>query len=177
MAAETNLTFSDNPADRTVCGISSGGICAFSAAWFAPHSFGRVISHCGSFTNIRGGHNFPYLVQSTPRKDLRVFLQSGVNDAQTLFGDWPTANQAMAKALAYAGYDFRFEFAIDGKVTSWDKETWQQRLKPAQRVVQVVTLLDDPDYTKGETKDVELAFRITGCGRRKSMKLTHVYWS
>jgi enterochelin esterase family protein len=114
VAAEMNMTFSDNPADRTVCGISSGGICAFSAAWFAPQNFARVISHCGSFTNIRGGHNFPYLVQTTPRKDLRVFLQSGANDAQTLFGDWPTANQAMAKALAYAGYDYRFDFGNGG---------------------------------------------------------------
>ncbi|MCR9259494.1 MAG: alpha/beta hydrolase-fold protein [Pseudomonadaceae bacterium] len=114
VADENSLTFSDKPADRTVCGISSGGICAFSAAWFAPQHFGRVISHCGSFTNICGGHNFPYLVQSTQRKDLRVFLQSGANDAQTLFGDWPTANQAMAKALAYAGYDFRFEFGAGG---------------------------------------------------------------
>ena len=114
VAAEMNMTFSDNPADRTVCGISSGGICAFSAAWFAPQNFARVISHCGSYTNIRGGHNFPYLVQTTPRKDLRVFLQSGTNDAQTLFGDWPTANQAMAKAFAYAGYDYRFEFGNGG---------------------------------------------------------------
>ncbi|XOV82583.1 MAG: alpha/beta hydrolase [bacterium] len=114
VAAEKDLMFSEDPAHRTVCGISSGGICAFSAAWFAPAQFARVISHCGSFTNIRGGHNFPYLVQSTPRKDLRVFLQSGTNDAQTLFGDWPTANQAMAKALAYAGYDHRFEFGDGG---------------------------------------------------------------
>ena len=114
VAAELQVTFSDNPADRTVCGISSGGICAFSAAWFAPEHFARVISHCGSYTNIRGGHNFPYLIRTTPRKDLRIFLQSGENDAQTLFGDWPTANQAMAKALSYAGYDFSFEFGVGG---------------------------------------------------------------
>ena len=43
--------------NRIVCGISSGGICAFSSAWFFPQQFANVISHCGSFTNIRGGHN------------------------------------------------------------------------------------------------------------------------
>lgn len=112
--AEFGVSFSANPAHKTVCGISSGGICAFSAAWFHPDHFQRVISHCGSFTNIRGGHNFPYLVRATDRKPIRAYLQSGTNDGTTIFGDWPTANQAMAKALAYAGYDYRFDFGQGG---------------------------------------------------------------
>lgn len=108
------LTFSEDPARRIACGMSSGGICAFSCAWFQPQAFGCVLSHCGSYTNIRGGHNYPYLVRSTPRKPIRVFLQSGTADAATIFGDWPTANQAMARALDYAGYDYRFEFGSGG---------------------------------------------------------------
>ncbi|MEM7101199.1 MAG: alpha/beta hydrolase-fold protein [Pseudomonadota bacterium] len=111
---EHHLQISSDPEDRAVLGISSGGICAFSCAWFAPDSFSRVVSHCGSFTNIRGGHNYPYLIRSTPRKNIRVFLQSGTNDGATIFGDWPTANQSMAKALDYAGYDYRFEFGQGG---------------------------------------------------------------
>ena len=43
-----------------------------------------------------------------------MFLQSGANDAQTLFGDWPLANKTMANALEYAGYDYRFEFGEGG---------------------------------------------------------------
>ena len=100
--------------DRIICGISSGGIAAFNAAWHFPHTFGNVISHCGSFTNIWGGHHYPYLVRTTPRKPIRVFLQSGENDAQTLFGDWGLANKAMASALQYAGYQMRFEFGTGG---------------------------------------------------------------
>ena len=43
--------------------------------------FARVISHVGSFTNIRGGHNYPWLIRNTPRKPIaRVFLQGGAND-------------------------------------------------------------------------------------------------
>lgn len=95
---------------RAICGISSGGIAAFNAAWHHPDKFGVVVSHCGSFVNIRGGHNYPYLVRSTPRKDLRVFLTSGAGDANIIFGSWPLANQQMAAALEYAGYDFYFEF-------------------------------------------------------------------
>ncbi|NKB98600.1 MAG: esterase family protein [Pseudomonadales bacterium] len=114
VAAETGANFSSDPEHRTVCGISSGGICAFSVAWFHPEQCQRVISHCGSFTNIRGGHNYPYLVRSTARKPLRVYLQSGEHDGQTIFGDWSSANQAMAKAFDYAGYDYQFDYGVGG---------------------------------------------------------------
>lgn len=102
------------PSERVVCGISSGGIAAFTSAWQRPNVFGSVLSHCGSYTNINGGHNYPYLIRTTERKAIRVFLQSGENDAATLWGDWPTANQAMAKALQYTGYEHRFEFGTGG---------------------------------------------------------------
>ena len=113
-ASQLDIKWSTAPADILLCGISSGGIAAFTAAWHQPQRFQNVLSHCGSFTNIWGGHNFPYLVRTTPRKPLKVFLQSGANDAETLFGDWATANQAMFKALVYAGYDVRFEFGEGG---------------------------------------------------------------
>ncbi len=51
--------FSRDPAQRTIVGISSGGICAFNAAWHDPGAFGRVLGHCGSFVNIRGGTTSP----------------------------------------------------------------------------------------------------------------------
>ena len=111
---EHAIAITDDPERRTVCGISSGGICAFTVAWQHPNHFRRVLSHCGSFTNIRGGHNYPYLIRTTPRKPLRIFLQSGANDAETLFGNWPLANRTMDDALRYAGYDHRFEFGTGG---------------------------------------------------------------
>ncbi|HTU16887.1 MAG TPA: alpha/beta hydrolase-fold protein, partial [Gemmataceae bacterium] len=46
-------------AGRAICGISSGGICAFTVAWERPDLFSKVLSHVGSFTNIRGGHVYP----------------------------------------------------------------------------------------------------------------------
>lgn len=36
--------FSNNPDDRCLAGASSGGICAFNAAWERPDAFRRVIS-------------------------------------------------------------------------------------------------------------------------------------
>lgn len=100
--------------NRLICGISSGGICAFNAAWHSPESFGLVLSHCGSFTNIRGGHNYPSMIRRNTRKPIRAFLQSGSRDADIIPGSWPIANQDMAAALDYAGYDYRFEFGEGG---------------------------------------------------------------
>lgn len=111
---ELQVEFTADPARRGLVGISSGGVCAFNAAWHFAGHFARVISHCGSFTNIRGANNYPYLIRSTPRKPLRVFLQSGERDADIVTGSWPLANQQMAAALAYAGYDHRFEFGTGG---------------------------------------------------------------
>jgi enterochelin esterase-like enzyme len=109
-----DIRFTDDPARRICCGASSGGIAAFTCAWHFPDRFSRVLSHVGSYTNIKGGHNYPWLIRSTPRKNIRVFLQSGENDAATLFGDWPLANQTMMNALEYAGYDCRFEYGTGG---------------------------------------------------------------
>ena len=111
---EAGVTLTDDPAQRTIVGISSGGICAFTAAWERPDAFGRVLSHCGSFTAIRGGHNYPVLVRHTERKPIRVFMQSGALDADILWGSWPQANQALAASLEFAGYDVRFEFGPGG---------------------------------------------------------------
>ena len=110
----TGIDISPDPSKRTVCGISSGGIAAFTAAWHFPDQCSRVLSHCGSFTNIWGGHNYQAMIRSQPRKNIRVFMTSGENDADTPFGNWALANQTLAQSLDYAGYDYRFEFGHGG---------------------------------------------------------------
>jgi enterochelin esterase family protein len=105
-------------AARAICGISSGGICAFTVAWQRPDLFSKVLSHVGSFTNIRGGDVYPGLVRKTAHKPIRVFLQDGSKDLDNAAGNWPLANQQMAAALKFAKYDYRFEYgdgAHDGK--------------------------------------------------------------
>ncbi len=97
-------------AGRAICGISSGGICAFTVAWERPDLFSKVLSHVGSFTNIRGGDVYPGRVRRAPRKPIRVFLQDGSEDLDNMFGNWPLANQQMAKALEFKKYDYQFVF-------------------------------------------------------------------
>lgn len=114
VSGELGLMLSADPARRTACGISSGGICAFNLAWQRPDLLGRVISHCGSFTALRGGHEFPFMVRATERKPIRVWMQSGTGDADIPQGNWFLANQTMHAALEYAGYDVRFESGVGG---------------------------------------------------------------
>ena len=103
-----------DPAGRAICGLSSGGICAFTVAWEHSDAFGKVVSHCGSFTNIRGGHIYPSLIRKAERKPLRVFRQTGTNDLDVVFGNWPLANQDMAAALAYRDYDYQLVVGTGG---------------------------------------------------------------
>jgi len=106
--ADYNIT--DNPRGRAICGMSSGGICAFNAAFERPDQFGVVVSHVGSFTNIRGGHVYPSRVRQNAKKHIRVFLQGGAADLNHEIGNWPIANFDMASSLTFKGYDMRFEF-------------------------------------------------------------------
>ncbi len=113
-----NYRITDNPELRAICGNSSGGICAFSVAWHRPEKFRKVLSHIGSFVDLRGGHNYPPMIRKNDRKPIRVLLQDGENDLDNQFGNWPLANQQMAKALQFKDYDYKLVFgsgAHDGK--------------------------------------------------------------
>ena len=113
-AGEAKASLRTDAAGRGICGISSGGICAFTAAWQRPDLFSKVLSHVGSFTNIRGGDVYPGLIRKAEKKSIRVFLQAGANDLDNQHGHWPLANQQMAAALRFAQYDYRFEMGVGG---------------------------------------------------------------
>jgi len=105
-----NYNLTTNAEGRAICGMSSGGICAWTVAWERPDGFGKVLSHIGSFTNIRGGHVYPALIRKAEKKPIRVFLQDGSNDLDNTYGNWPLANQEIAAALKFKNYDYKFEF-------------------------------------------------------------------
>ena len=111
-----DLNVSKKPQDRAVCGISSSGICAFTVAWERPDQFGKVLSHIGSFTNIRGGWAYPGLIRKTKPspKAIKVYLQEGKEDLDNLHGNWPLGNQDMAAALQFAGYNYKLVMTEGG---------------------------------------------------------------
>lgn len=103
-----NLT--QSAAGRAICGASNGGFCAFNAAWQRPDAFSKVISQVGAYVNFNSGHNYPWLVRSSPPKPIRVFLQTGTYDLEIRAGNFTLANLEMASALDFAGYDYRFAY-------------------------------------------------------------------
>ena len=110
--------------DHAICGASSGGICAFTAAWQRPDVFSKVLSMVGSYVNIacgktgiEGGHNYPAMVRRVrPIKPIRVFLQAGSNDFEVIpeAGDWYLSNLEMEAALRFAQYDYKAVFGNGG---------------------------------------------------------------
>ncbi len=108
---EHNIKFSENPGDRMIFGLSSGGIAAFNAAWHRPDLFSKVFAACGTFVPMRGGHNIQAIVRKHEPKPLRIFLQDGYQDTwNPIFGSWFEANYVLGTALEFAGYDCKFDW-------------------------------------------------------------------
>jgi enterochelin esterase-like enzyme len=104
---EYNIT--DDPDSHAIGGISSGGICAFTVAWERPDAFRKVLSHVGSFTNIRGGDRYPGMIRKGhDKRPMRVFLQDGSHDLDNAHGNWWLGNLQMEAALKFAEYDYKF---------------------------------------------------------------------
>ena len=102
---------------RAITGLSSGGICAFNAAWQEPDQFSRVLSWIGSFASIQwqpgvidGGNVYPNKVRKEPKRNLRAWLQDGSDDLENEHGSWPLQNIQLANSLKLREYDFHFSF-------------------------------------------------------------------
>ncbi len=103
-------TLTEDPDGRCIAGNSSGGICAFTVCWEKPKEFRKCFSTIGSFTNIRGGHQYPDMIRKAAKKPIRIFFQGGSNDLDNQFGSWAEGNKAMAEAFEKKGYDYQFVF-------------------------------------------------------------------
>lgn len=124
VTSELGVAFTSDPEGRAAMGGSSGGAAAFTMGWFHPERYRRILTYSGSFCDLQSTAEHPHgaweyhesLVASTPAKPLRVALEVGdmdldLNDDTNPRRHWETANKAMAKVLADAGYHYRFVFA------------------------------------------------------------------
>lgn len=114
VARRYRLRLTDDPNLRGIAGSSSGGIAAFTAAWNRPDVFRRVLTFVGSFTDLRGGNVYPELVRKREPLPLRIYQQDGRNDQDIYGGAWFEANQELARALKFAGYDHQFVIGEEG---------------------------------------------------------------
>jgi enterochelin esterase family protein len=133
---------------RAIAGNSSGGICAFNAAWQMPDQFSRVLSRIGSFTSIQwhpgkleGGNVYPFKIRKEPKRNIRVWLQDGSGDLENNHGSWPLQNIAMANSLKMKDYDFHF---------SWGNGTHSGNGGNAELAEELMWLWRDYDPAKTE---------------------------
>ena len=114
-ALKKDYNISPDPELHGIMGSSSGGIAAFTTAWFRPNDFRKVISFVGSFTDIRGGYIFPELVTESEKKPIRIFMQDGRNDNRRPGhpnNDWFLQNVRLMQALTKKGYEVNYAWGI-----------------------------------------------------------------
>ena len=85
---------------------------------------------------------------------------------------------------------FRFQFALNGEVTSWNKTEFFAHYATLGQNNEVVTLSHGMNMAELATNSsstpmrqnpssttIQVAIRMIGCGRAKVFKLTHIYWA
>jgi len=157
---------------RAITGLSSGGICAFNAAWQMPDQFSRVISWIGSFASIQwkedpavpdGGQDYPEKILHESKRNLRVWLQDGSEDLENQYGSWPLANLRMANALKFKEYDFHLSFgrgthnSAQGAVEFPEEMIWLWRNYDPSKTEQV--------YEMEPSEKTKPRFRVTVANR------------
>lgn len=150
---------------RAIAGNSSGGICAFNAAWQHNDQFSRVLSRIGSFTSIQwkpnhldGGQSYPNMIRKQPKKNIRVWLQDGSEDLENEHGSWPLQNIEMANSLKMKEYDFHLSWGngahsgAHGNAELPEEMLWLWRGYDPAKAEQV--------YTMEESEKAKPLFRI-----------------
>ena len=141
---EAGVVITKDPDARMTLGGSSGGVCAFTMAWFHPELYHRVLSYSGTFVALKRDDSAPHgaweyhenFIPKTPAKPLRVWLHVSENDngaatTGAAFRNWVIANKAMAAVLKDKGYHYQLVYAknaghTDGKVIA---QTYPQALE------------------------------------------------
>jgi enterochelin esterase family protein len=153
---------------RAIAGNSSGGICAFNAAWYMPEQFSRVLMRIPSFTSIQwkpgqqdGGNIYPFRVRKEPKRNIRVWMQDGSEDLETRHGSWPLQAIQMANSLKMLGYDFHF---------SWGNNTHNHAHSNSEFPEALAWLWRDYDPSK-----TEQAFEIEPSEKEKPLFRVQIY--
>jgi enterochelin esterase-like enzyme len=107
---QDSYRISDDPEAWGICGGSAGACCAFTVAWMRPDRFRKVLTFLG------GDDFYPELIQQTPKKPLRIFLQSATRDINWDAAElnWVGISLRIAAAFMERGYDVRFVLGDGG---------------------------------------------------------------
>ena len=135
VAKNYGVTISKDPEARAAMGISSGGVAAFSMAWYRPDLYRRVITFSGTYVNQaspldsatpHGGWEYhEHLIPENPPKPIRLWMQVGdrdllnPNSLRDGMHDWVEANNRMATVLKAKGYHYQYVFCLNAVHGDW----------------------------------------------------------
>ena len=110
VANKYKLKISSSPDMHLASGGSSGGICAWSLAWFRNDYFHRVYMSSPTFSSMTKGFMATTFMRLYETKTIKGFMDYSENEPNEYFGSsWLVAQEA-EWALKYAGYDFGFRY-------------------------------------------------------------------
>ena len=140
-----NVKLTKDPDQRATMGGSSGGIVAFTMAWYRPDLYHRVLAYSITAINQQWPWNpetpqgawgyHTTIIPNTPPKPIRVWLAVGDRDLlnpnvmRDNMHDWVVASENMAKVLAAKGYAYQYSFVKNAGHT--DRAMKQQTLAQA----------------------------------------------
>jgi len=146
---QANVKLTKNPDGRATMGGSSGGIAAFTMAWYRTDLYHRVLAYSITAVNQQWPHDpampggaWEYhrrIIPNSPVKPIRVWLEVGDRDLlnpnvmRDDMHDWVLASENMARVLAAKGYHYQFTFARNTGHT--ERPTKQQTLPEALEYV------------------------------------------
>lgn len=156
------IRFTDDPQQRMIFGLSSGGICAFKVAWQRPDLFRKVYTGCGTFVPMRGGEQLQVLVRKAEPRPLKVYLQDGYSDTwNPVFGSWFEANVLLNSGLEFAGYEVNHDWAEGGHSVKRTTEIFPEVMKwmwsdgdgprPTGNGTLAATLVEGEDWAEVDT--------------------------
>ena len=76
-----NIHISQDPAKRCMCGQSSAAVASLYTCWHRPDKFGLALLTSTSFGNTIPGQLMPYVVRNTPKKNIKMYVHVGEEDA------------------------------------------------------------------------------------------------
>ena len=104
------IKFSKSPDMHMLSGGSSGGISAFTVAWFHSDYFHRVYMSSPSFLAMGRGNEIPCLLRKFEAKPIKIYEEYSENEPNDYFGWSKGIDEETYVGLYFAGYDYKSKF-------------------------------------------------------------------
>lgn len=130
-AARLGVSVNPSPELHFIAGGSSGGICAWNAAWCRNDFFRRVFLSSPTFSAMRSGEELMTVVRKCETRPIRIYMTVGTDEPDYFFGDSFLVALNAASAFKHAGYEHRFEvFEHEGHCSRREDPALWNRMMP-----------------------------------------------